>query len=237
MAKQTKKSAAKQPAASKRTAKKSAAKKASAKTSAGRGAGPEEAEGRLIEAAFRLAAEHGWRHVSLAEIAAEAGVPLSAALPAYASKTALLRGFIRRIDRQMLAALGDGDAGGDGPRDRLFDIMMARFDVLVPYRDGLAAILKDTVCDPLASLCLLPTTRNSLAWMLESAGIPTGGPRGALRVKGLGLVYADAMRAFLRDESEDLAKTMARLDTALKRAERAAGLLGWRRSSEDSAAA
>lgn len=233
MAKQARKSAA-----SKRTAKKSAAKKASAKASAGDDADPDEAEGRLIQTAFRLAAEHGWRHVSLAEIAAEAGVPLSAALPAYASKTALLRGFIRRIDREMLAALGDGDAGGDGPRDRLFDVMMARFDALVPYRDGLAAILKDTACDPMASLCLLPTTRNSLAWMLEAAGIPTGGPGGALRLKGLGLVYADAMRAFLKDESEDLAETMARLDTALKRAERAAALLGWRRAAaEDPAAA
>lgn len=232
MAKQAKKSTAKKSTAAKGGAKKGAAKKTSAKAAAGAGA----VEDRLIDAAFRLAAGHGWRHVSLAEIAEEAGVPLSAALPAYPSKTALLRAFIRRIDGEMLAAVGDDGAGGDSPRDRLFEVVMARFDALAPYRDGLAAILKDTACDPMATLCLLPTTRSSLAWMLEAAGIPSGGTGGALRVKGLGVVYADAMRTFLKDDSEDLAKTMARLDSGLKRAARAAGLVGWRRPSADDAA-
>lgn len=230
MAEQAKKTSAKKTSAKKSSGKKTTRKRAPKAS----GGPPADLESALIDAAFRLAASQGWRHVSLAEIAAEAGLPLSTALPTFASKTALLRGFIRRIDGEMLAAVGS-DAG-DGARDRLFDVVMARFDVLLPYRDGLAAILKDTACDPVTTMCLLPTTRSSLVWMLEAADIPAGGLRGALRVKGLGLVYADAMRVFLRDDSEDLAKTMARLDSGLKRAERAAGAFGWRPSRGEAAA-
>ena len=43
--------------------------------------------------------------------------------------------------------------------------------------------------------------------------------RGALRVKGLALIYLSALRAWLRDESADKARTMAVLDTQLRRAE------------------
>lgn len=226
-------------------AKKTAGKKTSSKKAAGAASkaapgtsrrAPADVEAALIEAAFRLAATVGWRHLTMHEIADEAGVPLSQALPAVPGKTALLRRFIRRIDREVLQAV-EGSGGGDSPRDRLFDVMMARFDALAPYRDGLANVLKDTACDPMAALCLMPRSATSLAWMLEAADIPTTGLRGRLRIKGLGLVYADAMRVFLRDSSEDLAKTMARLDTGLSRAERAAGMLGWRPSAGAAAAA
>lgn len=224
MAKQAKKTTAKKSTAGK--------KSAAAKTSAAARSRPADVETTLIDTAFELAASRGWRHLSLAEIAAEAGVPLSRALPAFPSKTALLRGFIRRIDNRMLAAVDSGDRG-DSARDRLFDVMMARFDALLPYRDGLAAIIKDTVRDPLVALCLMCATATSLAWMLQAAGISTEGPCGRLRIKGLGLVYADTMRVFLRDSSADLSKTMARLDIGLKRAERAAGILNWRGSAAD----
>ena len=64
--------------------------------------------------------------------------------------------------------------------------------------------------------------------MLEAAGIPTRGIHGELRVKGLVAVWLWTLRAWRADDSEDLAATMAALDTALRRAEQAAGWLGWR---------
>ena len=54
--------------------------------------------------------------------------------------------------------------------------------------------------------------------MLQAAGGSTAGIRGELRVRGLIAVWLWAMRAFERDESEDLSATMAALDTALGRA-------------------
>ena len=56
--------------------------------------------------------------------------------------------------------------------------------------------------------------------MLEAAGVSSSGLFGALRVKGLAMIYAEAYRVWLGDDSKDMAKTMATLDRALGRVER-----------------
>ena len=69
----------------------------------------------------------------------------------------------------------------------------------------------------------------SLAWMLEVAGIGSGGFSGSARVKGLAVVYAATFATWLRDETEDMSKTMAALDRNLARAERFISAFSYRR--------
>ncbi len=174
----------------------------------------------IIETALRLAAETGWRDLSLAAIAAAAKLPLTKVYPVYSSKQAILNAFARRIDAEVLAA-AELEAGEDRARDRLFDLLMRRFDALGPYRKALGNIVYDQARDPLAAGCALAQLRRTLALTLEAAGLSAGGLRGALRIKGLGLVYLATLRVWLRDESDDLARTMATLDRQLGRVERA----------------
>ena len=47
--------------------------------------------------------------------------------------------------------------------------------------------------------------------------LSAGGLRGALRIKALGLVYLATLRVWLRDDSPDMAPTMAALDRHLRR--------------------
>src|SRR5438132_786880 len=68
----------------------------------GAAAQPSERD-RIIDAAFSLIAQQGWRRLSLAEIAAEAGLPILTLYRAFPSKAAILRGFSRRIDETLLA--------------------------------------------------------------------------------------------------------------------------------------
>ncbi len=180
---------------------------------------------RVIEAALALAAGRGWRRLSLADIAAEAGLTLAGLRAAFPSKPAILGGFLRRTDERVLAGGGAaGIAEGSSARDRLFDVLMRRFDVMRPHRGAIAAIARDSLFDPLAALSLGPRLMCSMAWMLEAAGLNSAGLRGALSSKGLALVYLGALRAWLRDDSADLAKTMAVLDRGLRRAETVAAV-------------
>jgi AcrR family transcriptional regulator len=175
-------------------------------------------EDRILDAALRLAARDGWRAAALARVAAEAEVGLPALYALFPSKPALLVGLLRRVDRTVLA--GTTPAPSDGsPRDRLFDVVMRRFDALQAHRAGLAAIVAAGV-DPLGRLALIGPLRRSMAWMLEAAGIASDGWAGRLRVAGLAVVYARAYRVWLGDDSADLGKTMAALDSGLARAER-----------------
>ena len=54
--------------------------------------------------------------------------------------------------------------------------------------------------------------------MLESAGISASGIKGALRLQGLIAIHLAGLRAWLRDDSADLVKTMAEIDKRLNQA-------------------
>lgn len=177
---------------------------------------------RILDAALRLAAERGWRRTGLADIAAEAGIGLDRLRAKFASKPAIVNGLIRRTDERALAL---GAAEGSSARDRLFDMLMRRFDAMATNRAGIAAILRDLCRDPATALCHAPRLMVSMAWMLEAAGLSSSGSLGLLRTKGLAAVYLWALRAWLADDSRDLAKTMAALDRGLRQAEALAGLL------------
>ena len=185
------------------------------------GRGPTDRD-RIISAALALAAAEGWRKASLADIAAGAGLGLAEAHAAFPSKAAILNGFLGRIDEQVLAG-GDIDDGASA-RDRLFEILMRRFDALAPHKKAIASILGESCADPVALVCAAPGFLNSMAWMLEAARISSAGVLGAVHTKGLALIYAITLRVWLGDETPDMARTMASLDRGLRRAERMAAL-------------
>jgi AcrR family transcriptional regulator len=189
----------------------------------------------VIDVALTLAAEKGWRDLALADIAEAAGFSLAELYALYSSKAAILAAYSRSIDSAVLAEVaapeGDGPQGGapkESAKDRLFDLLMRRFDKLDAHKAGLLRIAEDTGRDPLSLVCSLARLDRSMAAMLEAAGIPAGGLGGLLRVKGLAAVYLAGLRAWFRDESADKAKTMAALDRALSRAERLASGFGRR---------
>jgi AcrR family transcriptional regulator len=171
----------------------------------------------IVDALMALAAERDYGSIGLGDIAERAGVSLSNLHDFYASKGAILADFIRRIDQ---AALEKGAPEGSEARDRLFDMMMRRFDALVPYRAAVRRIASAACRDPMLARKLHRLGRRSQAWMLEAAGIHRSGIVHDLAIEGAALVHADAMRAFL-DDGPDLSRTMAALDRGLTRGERA----------------
>ena len=189
------------------------AKRARAKSS--RGGDPVE---RIVKAALELSARQGWRDTRLTDIAEVAGLSLEEVYRNTPSKLHVVSAFLRLIDHQMIK--GDSGAALSEPaRDRLFDVIMRRFDALNPYKDGVAAMFKDICARPVFWACAWPTFTRSLTWMLEAARIDHTGVSGVLRVKGLGLITLGAIRVWLADESGDMARTMAYVDRQFARAD------------------
>jgi AcrR family transcriptional regulator len=197
--------------------------------SAGRGGGagrgrnggaepPGEAD-RIIDAALARIAQDGWQRLSLAAIAGEAGLPILRVYRNFRSKQAILCGFLRRIDEAVLAEPPPAE-DDERPRDRLFDLMMRRFDALRPYKSVLDVLRRELPGDPAAALCVAVSLLRSMRWMLEAADITTGGVRGAFAVKLTGAAYLAVMRVWRRDDAPDLGQTMAALDGRLRRIER-----------------
>lgn len=173
---------------------------------------------KIVIAALKLAADKGWRRLGLDEIAWAAGVSLNDLRKEFSAKPQILAAFIRFIDDKVLEQIKPV-APEDTAHDRLFDVIMTRFETLQPYRPGVKRILKDLRYEPGAAMLQILPTLNSQYWMLTAAGVNAEGLSGALRVPGAAAVYAAAFKVWLDDEDPGLAKTMAELDRRLRRGE------------------
>jgi len=182
-------------------------------------AGPRSDADRIIDAALARVASEGWRHLSLAAIAHSAELPILRVYRTFGSKQAILRGLYRRVDETALAEPPPAEPA-ERPRDRLFDLLMRRFDTLKPYKPTLEVLRRELPGDPVTVLCAGASLLRSMRWMLDAADISTAGIRGALAVKLTAAAYLSTMRVWQHDNSPDLARTMAALDARLRRIER-----------------
>lgn len=169
----------------------------------------------VIEALMRLAAERPWNTIELTDIAAEADVKLATLRDLFPSKGAMLAGFGRMIDSQILAGATD-DMREEPIHERLFDIMMRRIDALSPYKAALRRLIPALRRDPVMLAALNGSALNSWRYMLASTHVSTEDSLGALRVQGAVLVFARVVDVWLEDEDPALSKTMAALDRQLK---------------------
>jgi AcrR family transcriptional regulator len=181
---------------------------------------------KIVEAALKLAAEKGWDKTSLADIAKAAKISLPKLHEEFDDKADILNALGRMIDKKVLERVGKTDPDTP-PKERLFDVLMERYDVLQEYRTGIVAILDSFLPDPKQGFTSLPHLCRSMTWMLEATGFETAGIPGALRVAGLTGIHIKSLWVWKGDDSEDLSKTMAALDKDLNRAEQLANMLGF----------
>jgi len=176
-------------------------------------AAPEDA---ALDAALRLAETRKWSEISLPEIAEAAGLSLADMLRVAPSKPALMAAFARRVDGAMLAAKIDADGS---VKDKLFEILMRRFDALAPHKAAVKNMLADLPREPIAAICALPSLLRSMRWAAEAAGVRTATPLAPFKINALAVAYLAALLVWRDDDSADAAKTMAALDKSLGRLE------------------
>lgn len=179
---------------------------------------------RVIEAFMELLAEKPFEQIGLAEIANRAGITLAEFRDMFGSKLAILAAQMKDIDRQVLSGI-DPDMADEPPRERLFDVLMRRIEVLAPYKEAVRSLARSAARDPGLAFALNSLAVRSQQWMLTAADISAAGPRGMVRSQGLALLFASVLRTWLDDDDPANAGTMAALDRALARGQRWSGFL------------
>ena len=174
---------------------------------------------KIATAALQLAAKHGWDKVTLEQIGKAAKIPTSQMRHVATDKDAVLGIIVKRTDAMVKKHFAKTKPDGS-PRDRLFDVMMARFDVLQSDRKAFVSIMASVRKNPAAAKTLLPALTQSMKSALEHAGISSTSPTYPASVAGLGIIHGLTACTWVRDESKDLSKTMAVLDKLLSQAER-----------------
>lgn len=175
----------------------------------------------VLASAFRLALADGWKHVTMSAIAKDADLSLTELRSVLPSKQALPRLLSAEINRQVEADYVPAEPP-EPVRERLFDLLMTRFEKLTPYREGLASVTRDGLMDPFFVINQLCAVRSSMVHLMTLTQLSTDGPFGKIRLKGLSFIYVSVFRIWLRDDTKDLSKTMSELDKALDKADRIA---------------
>src|SRR5262249_1582868 len=131
---------------------------------------------------------------------------------------------MKETDRAVLAGI-DTDMAEEPPRERLFDVLMRRLEVLAPQKAAVRSLVGSALRNPPLALALNGLSVRSHQWMLTAAASGAAGPRGMVRAQGLALLFAQVLRVWVDDDDPGLARTMAALDRALARGQRWSGIL------------
>lgn len=179
---------------------------------------------RIIDAFLGLLATRPIEEIGLGDIAAGAGVSLSALRGEFPGKLAILAAHIKKIDRKVLED-EDADMADEPARERLFDVLMRRIEALTPHKQAVRSLMRSARRDPCLALALNTLAVRSQQWMLTAADINASGPKGMIRAQGMAILFARVLQTFVHDDDPGHARTMAALDRELSRGQRCAGLL------------
>jgi AcrR family transcriptional regulator len=181
--------------------------------------------GKVVEALLALLAVTPYERIGFPEIAARADTSLADLRAEFNSKLEMLAAFMRETDRKVLEG-GDPELAEEPARERLFDVLMRRIEVLKPHREAIRSLAGSARRDPGLAIVLNGLSLRSQKWMLAAAGIGAGGLRGDVRAQGLVVVMARTLRVWIDDDDPGLARTMATLDRELASGERMLNFIG-----------
>jgi hypothetical protein len=170
----------------------------------------------LARAALSLAASTPWREVTLAKLAHAANRPMSDLYGASLGEA--VDCVEEAFDRAIADNLDQFDPG-QSVRDRLFELIMRRFEAMEPHRAAVLAMEHGLDRDPTLMAAAHQRHVRCARWVLAIAGLEADGMTGQARGQGLGVIIGQARAAWRGDDSGDFAKTMASLDKNLRRAE------------------
>src|SRR5215472_9556377 len=102
---------------------------------------------KIVAAFLNLLADKPIEQIGFAEVAEASGVSLAALRDVFPSTLAILAAHIKSIDRAVLS--GDfGDVEEEPARERLFDVLMRRLEMLAPHREAVRSLMRSARRNP-----------------------------------------------------------------------------------------
>ena len=169
---------------------------------------------KLSEAALSLASQSPWDHLTLSDLCFASEVTLADCAKHSVNKAHICAHLDGLVDQAMLSAQTKVDRD-QSVRDRLFDVLMGRFDAMEDNRAAWSSILTADKNDMVSGLARRARRARSGAWALEASGVSASDARGAGRSVALARLLRLTEAVWMND-GPDLAKTMAHLDKELR---------------------
>tara|TARA_B100001769_G_C21995769_1_gene535195 strand:- start:130 stop:705 length:576 start_codon:yes stop_codon:yes gene_type:complete len=100
-------------------------------------------------------------------------------------------------------------------KDMLFEVLMARLDILNSHRKPIKKIIKYLLSNPNDFLAMLPSFIETMILISTLSNINVEGIKGVSKVKAIFILYVLIIYTWNKDETQTLEKTMTTLDNYL----------------------
>jgi AcrR family transcriptional regulator len=125
---------------------------------------------KIVEAFMAILAEKRFEEIGFREIAARCGLSLAECRSEFSSTLWILAAQTKETDRKVLEG-GDADMAEEPPRERLFDVLMRRLEILSPHRAAIRSLMRSAGTNPGLACALNGLAVRSQQWMLTAADI------------------------------------------------------------------
>lgn len=176
---------------------------------------------KIIDVALDLAERRSWEGLRLHDVAAELQLELNDVRAHFREKEDIVDAWFDRADAAMLQAGTAAGFSGLPARDRLHRLIMAWLAALAPHR----RVTRQMICGKFEpghvhyQFAGLLRVSRTVQWLREAAHRDAVLPWRAVEETGLTAIYLAVFFYWMRDESENAARTSAFLDRLLERAE------------------
>lgn len=177
---------------------------------------------RIVDTAVELAEQGGsWEAVRLHQVAQVLSIGLDDIRRHFREKDELIDAFFDRADDAVLALSRSGELARRGPRQRLFELIMAWLDTLESHRQ----VCRQMICAKLEpghlhiQIPALMRVSRTVQWMREGAQLTDSGVRRALLEVAVTSLYLATFAAWMSEDTPGSPRTRRLLDGLLERAE------------------
>ena len=173
-----------------------------------------EYEKKIAEQTLNILKKKSWNTLSLEQILKSVKVKKTY----MKNKFDLLKAIGKYVDYLLINKTKSLE--NSSSKDMLFEVFMARFDILEANRKAFLEIYKILKKNPQQFLKLLPIFLESMIITAELSKFKVNGIKGTIRLKGLLLIYFITFFQWVDDKDTSLEKTMTALDKNLDQAEK-----------------
>ena len=161
----------------------------------------------IAKKTLNLLKKKSWNKISLSEIyKSKKNFPIK-------NKDELLTNINRYFDfllKKNLSSLEESSK-----KDMLFEVLMARLDILNLHRKSIKNLIKYFYSNPKDFVKLLPSFVETIILIASISNININGIKGIPKIKAIFLLYVLIIYTWNNDETESLEKTMTTLDKYL----------------------
>ena len=178
-------------------------------------------EHELIKEAFVVIERVGWDKFSLLDLLKKGKITEKEVNSFFKNKSDVIDKFSIMIDSVVESKINIDDFRISSKKDNLFELIMIRLEEMKIYKKSLKKIIESAKKNPILLSRISNNVMNTMDFYLELTSCYNDTPIDFLKKNTLFFIYSFAFRTWLKDETDDLASTMAELDRLLTMSEMA----------------